>query len=45
MAQAGHSAAIYDWNQHRAAESAVFGGRNIPYYGWHYATNRIEEMT
>jgi len=36
MAQAGHPAAIYDWSRHRAAESAVFGGRNIPYYGWHY---------
>ena len=36
MAQAGHPALIYDWNCHRAAEQAVFHGRNIPYYGWHY---------
>jgi hypothetical protein len=34
MAHAGHPAAIYDWNKHRAAEQALFGG--IPYYGWHY---------
>jgi hypothetical protein len=36
MAHAGEPAAIYDWARHRAAEQAVFGGRNIPYYGWHY---------
>jgi len=36
MAHAGHPAAIYDWARHRAVEQSVFGGRNIPYYGWHY---------
>jgi alpha-1,2-mannosyltransferase len=36
MVHSGHAAAIYDWPQHHAAEMAVFHGRAIPYYGWHY---------
>ena len=36
MAFAGDAHSIYDWDKHHAAEQAVFGGRDIPYYGWHY---------
>ncbi len=36
MAQNGDAPAIYDWAKHHAAEQAVFGGRTIAYYGWHY---------
>lgn len=36
MAQSGDAGAVYDWTKHHAGEQAVFGGRSIPYYGWHY---------
>lgn len=36
MARDGHAAQVYDWPTHHRAELAVFAGRDIPYYGWHY---------
>jgi hypothetical protein len=36
MALSGDASSIYDWDKHHAAEQVVFGGRDIPYYGWHY---------
>lgn len=36
MAANGHAPAIYDWAKHHQAEQAVLGGREIPYFGWHY---------
>jgi len=36
MARDGHAAQVYDWPTHHRAEQAVFPGRDIPYYGWHY---------
>jgi Glycosyltransferase family 87 len=36
MALNGHAPAVYNWAQHHMAEKAVFGGREIPYFGWHY---------
>lgn len=36
MAQNGDAPAVYDWAKHHQAEQAVLGGRQIPYFGWHY---------
>ncbi|HEY5338912.1 MAG TPA: glycosyltransferase family 87 protein [Rhizomicrobium sp.] len=36
MTAAGHAAAVYDWQAHRAAEVAVAGEDFVGYYGWHY---------
>lgn len=36
MAENGQAPAVYDWAKHHQAEQAVFQGRDIPYYGWHY---------
>src|ERR1051325_8445896 len=33
--EAGPQAA-YDWPSQYAAEKALFGGRDVPFYGWHY---------
>ena len=32
----GHPADAYDPALQHAAEKAVFGGREVPFYGWHY---------
>jgi len=31
-----HAAEAYEPALHHAAEKAVFGGREVPFYGWHY---------
>ena len=36
MAREGHASQVYDWPTHHHAEQAIFAGRDIPYYGWHY---------
>ena len=36
LALAGHAADAYDPERLHAAEKAVFGGREVPFYGWHY---------
>jgi arabinofuranan 3-O-arabinosyltransferase len=36
MAAAGHSASVYDWQAHHAAETALTGIPFEGYYGWHY---------
>lgn len=33
---AGKADAAYDWESEHAAEKAIFGGRDVPFYGWHY---------
>jgi len=36
LALAGKPDAAYDWEAEYAAEKAIFGGRDVPFYGWHY---------
>ncbi|WP_375412275.1 glycosyltransferase family 87 protein [uncultured Bradyrhizobium sp.] len=36
LARAGKPADAYDPALQHAAERAVFGGRDVPFYGWHY---------
>lgn len=36
LALAGDADAAYDWEREYAAEKAIFGGRDVPFYGWHY---------
>jgi alpha-1,2-mannosyltransferase len=36
LALAGDADAAYDWECEYAAEKAIFGGRDVPFYGWHY---------
>jgi hypothetical protein len=36
MAWSGHAAQVYDWQAHRAAETAVAGQAFDGYFGWHY---------
>jgi Glycosyltransferase family 87 len=36
LAWAGRAADAYDPALQHAAEKAVFGGREVPFYGWHY---------
>jgi hypothetical protein len=36
LTRQGHSADAYDPPLQHAAEKAVFGGRDVPFYGWHY---------
>ena len=36
LAWAGEADAAYDPARQHAAEIAVFGGRDVPFYGWHY---------
>lgn len=33
---AGKPEAAYDWPSEYAVEKTVFGGRDVPFYGWHY---------
>ncbi len=32
----GKAAAAYNWQIEHAVEKATFGGRDVPFYGWHY---------
>ncbi len=36
LALSGEAPAAYDPDRQHAAESAIFGGRDVPFYGWHY---------
>src|SRR5690554_6923410 len=36
LALGGEAEAAYDWEKEYAAERAIFGGREVPFYGWHY---------
>ena len=36
MALDGHAAAVWDWPQHYAAQQALHGRADVPFYGWHY---------
>ncbi|MGQ0741471.1 MAG: glycosyltransferase family 87 protein [Alphaproteobacteria bacterium] len=36
MALAEDAAGAYDWAKHSESERALFPGRSIPYFGWHY---------
>lgn len=36
LALAGTPDLAYDWVQEHAVEKATFGGRDVPFYGWHY---------
>jgi Glycosyltransferase family 87 len=36
LALAGQPANAYDPELQHAAEKAIFGGRDVPFYGWHY---------
>jgi hypothetical protein len=36
LALAGKADAAYEWESEHAVEKAVFGGRDIPFFGWHY---------
>ena len=36
LAWAGKPSNAYDPARHFAAEKAVFGGRDVPFYGWHH---------
>lgn len=36
MVLEGQAPAAYDPEQHYAAQRQVFGGRDVPFYGWHY---------
>lgn len=36
LANRGEAAAAYDPGRQHAAEKEVFGGREVPFYGWHY---------
>ena len=36
LTQSGHAPDAYDPALQHAAEKAVFEGRDVPFYGWHY---------
>jgi hypothetical protein len=36
MARQGRAAEAYDWTAHRAAEQAILGRVDVPYYSWQY---------
>ena len=36
LALAGKPAVAYDWSREHAVEKATFGGRDVPFFGWHY---------
>lgn len=36
LALAGKPDVAYDWSREHAVEKATFGGRDVPFFGWHY---------